>query len=73
VQWVAVPKILYENNVHKQMVKQIETDLHARFISGINFKTQGIDFVGKLYQLKVRKVFATASFRREQSMGKGSY
>jgi hypothetical protein len=55
VQWVAVPKILYENNVHKQMVKQIETDLHARFISGINFKTQGIDFVGKLYQLKSKE------------------
>jgi hypothetical protein len=55
VQWVAVPKILYENNVHKQMVKQIETDLHARFISGVNFKTQGVDFVGKLYQLKSKE------------------
>lgn len=52
VYWKEVPQILYENNVHKQMVKQIEDDLHGRFLSAIPFTSQGAALTGKMYQLK---------------------
>lgn len=55
VQWTNVPRILYENDVHKQMIKKMEDDMHARFLSGINFKVLGVALVGKLYQLNVKE------------------
>lgn len=55
LQWTNVPRILYENDVHKQMIKKMEDDMHARFLSGINFKVQGVALVGKLYQLNVKE------------------
>jgi len=55
VQWINVQKILYDNNVHKQMMKQIETDMHARFLTAVNFKSQGVDFIGKLYKLNAKE------------------
>ena len=62
-QWRNLPNILYENNVHRQIIKQWEEDTHGRFISAIYFTSKGAKMTGKLYQLKVKegikyKIFA---------------
>ena len=62
-QWRNLPNILYENNVHRQIIKQWEDDAHGRFISAIYFTSKGAKMTGKLYQLKVMegiryKIFA---------------
>lgn len=55
VSWKEVPQILYENDVHKQMIKRMEDEMHARFLSGVQFTSQGANFIGKLYQLKAKE------------------
>ena len=62
-QWRNLPNILYENNVHRQIIKKWEDETHGRFISAISFTSKGAKMTGKLYQLKVKegiryKIFA---------------
>ena len=52
VQWTAISEIMYEKNVHKQMIRQTEIQMHGKFVSGVQFFSEGAKMSGRLYQVK---------------------
>ena len=52
MQWTGISEIMYEKNVHKQMIRQTEMQMHGKFISGVVFFSHGSKMSGRLYQVK---------------------